>query len=343
LRHPPNYEWASDLRDRFPGVFCIREHLSSQIAKDPDIHSGQFWFCFPIGSFIEIYSKADKLKWCPAVLKDGECHPVPEQPPGPLAMKLGITERPGQKPIKDPWHKRRGFLLGNPHTDSHRADREALFDYQRAIWIPGTSTECTLHGSIPIPDANNEKSYYKTWAAWSISSRTGLQDRPPESPKLELLRPVGGPSLAERPSLGGQGSLLPHATKLLAQMLGLQPWEGGRPRRSKEPWPERGELIAVRFGTEGGPLAPCLVVSPAEVNQRNDLLVLQCIPYRGAHERLSTVVPVPRHCTMGGHPWSIDLTLVRGIAFARQFWKPISPSIQVDFVTVQRRLRQLYA
>jgi hypothetical protein len=345
-----DFSWALKLLASNPELFDLSEYLTQETNRETTVRSGQLWFAMPEGSFVRLCDDPDApTRQCPGVIKDGRWNPLPEEPPGPMAMKLVFIEAPGADPDIDPWHKRPGIVLGDPHAHVENAPNAttrsaALLGYDRAVWIVGQTPPIDQHGQLNVVMPGGEKKHYHFWRAWGISAKHGRG----------LLCPTPDRDLSLCRSQYGSSPLLPKATAMLAEALGLRPWRGTRLPPVVDEWPERGEVVLVSFGPPGTPSTPCLVVSPSALNMRNDLVVLRCIPYKEAHEspHVGIHMPLPGGLTHRRERWTVSLSLVRGIGKARSHWDfctsrtsryRLDEAEPKTFETIDRRMRQLYA
>lgn len=336
-----DFDWAHKLWITYPELFDIHAHLEAQTNRDTVVRSGQLWFALPEGAFVRLCDRPRRpTKHCPGYLKAGTWTPLRDEPLGPMAMKLIVNERPGQAPSIDPWHKRPGIVLGDPHAavavTEPRTSQPSLLQYGRALWIKGQSDPIQKHGQLNVKTPTGALAYYHLWAAWGVSS----------SPGQELLCLTPDKDLSRCHSVYGARPVLPEATGLLAEVLGVHPWRGSTLTAKTSAWPERGDVVLVRLGSREARVTPCLVVSPGVLNRQNDLVVLQCVPYRSHHETAATMVPIGPSFVEEGIRWTVDLALVRGIGRAGRYWRFCSPAHSLDtaeLLEIDARLRDLYA
>lgn len=338
-----DFKWGLGVRNNHPHFFSwFKSHIESLRDHRTAIRSGQIWFALPDGSYILLVGKkhpGDRKdqaeKHCLGISEDGDWKPVPDEwVAAPCAMEIHFVD--GNPPYFDAQHKRPGLVLCSPHSEGNAT---SLLSFGRALWARFENRGRGRHGRIDILAADTGSSRVggavPLWTAWGISADSGE----------DLLRYVDElrSSSPSRP--------LGRATRLMAELVGIHPWNGEeRPlRAASKPIPIRGEIVLVRLEVGPTPI-PCLVVSPDEFNRSyDDLVVLRCIPFRSHHgTATTTVVPLPESFEWNDQRWSVDLTLVRGMAFAERYVDSCQPErYYLDDATtvgnIAAGLRDLYA
>lgn len=340
------FQWGLQvLKDHQHFFRTLDAYVASLIDTSTPVSSGQIWYAIPDGSYVMLVGKEhpddhkrDAIQQCVGVIEDGEWKPIPDRLPGPCPWEIHFVDE--WPPHFDPEHKRPGLVLCEPR--SRTATSTPLLRFQRALWVRVESKVLDQHGRLRVRGANarspRKNGAFPFWTAWAISSEH----------KEDLLHPVG--ALSSCTSVDHPYDPLHDvAAGLLAELLGVRKWSSDTrpPRRAKKPIPRRGEIVLIRFDLGGSP-TPCLVVSPDEFNRSyDDMVVLQCLPYKAGDEHKGAIVSLPSDFMLDNRRWTIDLTLVRGIAFAERYFDPCSPERRYlddgTFAKVESRLKSLYA
>lgn len=341
-----DYEWGLKVLKEHQHLFSwLERKLAARRDTATTVRSGQIWFALPDGSFTVLLEKhrpedpkRRAIRQCFGIMGGDHWTPIKDRLPGPCAMELHLVDR---KILHfDPEHARPGLVLCEPH--SRGANSIPLLRFGRALWVRGASRPRNGHGQLRVQGATsaspNRRGAFPFWAAWGISARSGE----------DLLRPVGDLNQC-MPVDQLHGDLHDAATSLMAELLGLREWSGdpSLPRTTDKPVPRRGEVVIVRFGP-GGARAPCVVVSPSELQSSyDDVVALRCIPYHVGDEDVASLVPLSAPFRFDDQRWTVDLTLVRGIAFSDLFVETCTPDrYDVEPQTMElidRRLGSLYA
>lgn len=314
------YEFALWLAKNHRGLFDLKEWRKKTRNWSMPVQNGSLWYALPEGALVSLYEEKPKRLICDGRIEEDEWRPVQERFPSPMAIKLYLHWE--NSPVATP-RPRPGIVLGEPASKNPTS--RALFTFQRALWIAGQSKKPKLYGELGVAGSRRE-GWYRTWEMWGIDARHGF----------DLLEPTSDGDLAHCTGIEEcDSSLTEKAQRLAAEFLGVAKWSDPRRGRLKKDDPFQWELGKVQFGSSSQEIL-CLVVSPDALNARGDSVVLQCIGHDPADdaptegEGVTTAVPLPPSFRFNGERWTIDLTLVRGVAFAWRYWRPLSPDHRID-------------